>query len=144
MFSKSCEYGIRATLYVAKQSLNDTRCSLKEIAKAIDSPEAFTAKILQDLSKNKILQSSKGPTGGFEISPIDQERIRLSHIVFAIDGDDVYKGCGLGLKSCNSKKPCPLHDKFMSVRADLKNLLEQTTIKELALGLTDGYTFLKR
>lgn len=144
MFSKTCEYGIKATLYVAHQSLLNNRTSLKDIAKAIDSPEAFTAKILQILSKNGILKSTKGPTGGFEIEKEKREIIKLSDIVFAIDGNELYKGCGLGLKECNSLKPCPLHDKFMSIRDNLKQMLETTSIEELASGLNDGLSFLKR
>ena len=144
MFSKTCEYGIKATLYVAHQSLLNNRTSLKDISKAIDSPEAFTAKILQILSKNGILKSTKGPTGGFEIEQENREKIKLSDIVFAIDGNKLYKGCGLGLKECNSLKPCPMHDKFMSIRDDLKLMLETTSIEELANGLNDGLSFLKR
>lgn len=144
MFSKTCEYGIKATLYVAHQSLLNNRTSLKDISKAIDSPEAFTAKILQILSKNGILKSTKGPSGGFEIEKERRESIKLSDIVFAIDGNELYQGCGLGLKECNSLKPCPLHDKFMSIRNDLKQMLETTSIEELANGLNSGLSFLKR
>lgn len=144
MFSKTCEYGIKATLYIAHQSQLNIRTSLKDISQAIDSPEAFTAKILQVLSRNGILKSTKGPSGGFEIEKEKRETIKLSHIVFAIDGNGLYQGCGLGLKECNSLKPCPLHDKFMSIRDDLKQMLETTTVEELANGLNNGLSFLKR
>ena len=144
MFSKTCEYGIKATLYIAHQSQLNNRTSLKDISKAIDSPEAFTAKILQVLSRNGILKSTKGPSGGFEIEKEKQNTTKLSDVVFAIDDDQLYEGCGLGLKECNSLKPCPLHDKFMKIRDDLKRMLETTSIEELANGLNDGLSFLKR
>ena len=67
IFSKACEYGIRASIYIAQQSLNDERASLKDISREIGSPEAFTAKILQTLVKNKIIDSIKGSHGGFEV-----------------------------------------------------------------------------
>ena len=38
MFSKACEYGIRAVLFIAKQSQKDLRPNVAEIAKAVDSP----------------------------------------------------------------------------------------------------------
>lgn len=144
MFSKACEYGIRATLHIAVQSEMGTRVSLKDIAKAIDSPEAFTAKILQLLAKNGIVTSVKGPAGGFEITTKDAHRIKLSHIVAAIDGDSIYKGCGLGLKTCNENKPCPVHDKFKLIREELRNMLESTSISELSETVHDGLTFLRR
>lgn len=131
-------------MHIAVQSEMGIRVSLKDIAKAIDSPEAFTAKILQVLAKNGIVTSVKGPTGGFEITTKDSHRIKLSHIVSAIDGDSIYKGCGLGLKACNENKPCPVHDKFKIIREELRTMLESTSIYELSETVHDGLTFLRR
>ncbi|MGV8946943.1 MAG: RrF2 family transcriptional regulator [Lutibacter sp.] len=146
MFSKACEYGIRATIYIAKKSLSDksSRVSLKEVAKAIGSPEAYTSKILQKLSKNNIINSDKGPTGGFSMDQLELDKVKLSTIVFTIDGDDIYKGCGLGLEKCNEQMPCPVHNQFKTIREDLKIMLETTTIISLSMGVQDGLTFLKR
>lgn len=143
MFSKACEYGIKATLHIARQSQESKRVSLKDIAHAIDSPEAFTAKILQQLARNGIITSIKGPTGGFEISKNDLEKIKLSHIVKAIDGDSIYKGCGLGLKACNETRPCPMHNRFKAIREELRNMLETTGVQELANSLSAGVSVLK-
>ena len=144
MFSKACEYGIRAAIYVAHESKKGNRSSLNEIAGAIDSPVAFTAKILQLLAKNKIIGSIKGPAGGYEISKTQQNTISLQHIVEAIDGDRIYNGCGLGLHECNALKPCPVHNDFVGIRNNLKSMLVATKISDLANGVVDGATFLKR
>lgn len=144
MFSKACEYGIKASVYIAVQSNEGNRVSLKDIAKEIDSPKAFTAKILQQLAKSNIIDSIKGPAGGFEIHKKKLDKIKLSHIVAAIDGESIYKGCGLGLKECSAKKPCPVHDKFKTIRSELKKMLEGTSLLDLALELKEGTTFLKR
>ncbi|MBX7094469.1 MAG: Rrf2 family transcriptional regulator [Flavobacteriales bacterium] len=144
MFSKACEYAIRATLYIAVQSEKGERCGIKEIAASIDSPEAFTAKILQTLSRNKIIESVKGPNGGFFIEPTQAKKIKLSEIVFAIDGDGVYKGCGLGLNDCNAKKPCPVHNQFKQIRDDLRKMLESTSVNELSHNIHKGGAVLKR
>ncbi|QCX37858.1 Rrf2 family transcriptional regulator [Aureibaculum algae] len=144
MFSKACEYGIKASTYIALQSLQDKRVSLKEIAEEINSPVAFTAKILHQLAKNDILDSVKGPAGGFQIEKENVEKLKLSHVVFAIDGDSIYSGCGLGLEKCNEQQPCPLHDKFVIIRNELKQMLEETSLLDLTSGLDLGITFLKR
>ena len=144
MFSKACEYGIRATIHISHQSQLGEKVSLKAVAKAIDSPVAFTAKILQSLASSKIIASSKGPTGGYEIPENKQAKITIYHIVEAIDGDKIYNGCGLGLKQCNEQVPCPIHFKFKAIRDDLKTMLKSTTIKELTNGLHEGLAFLKR
>lgn len=144
IFSKACEYGIKATLHIASQSQAGRRVSLNEIAEAIDSPQAFTAKILQQLARHQIIDSMKGPGGGFEMNKERRERIHLNHLVYAIDGDQVYKGCGLGLKECNEEKPCPVHDQFKIIRDELKEMLETTSIAKLVDQLQNGHTFLKR
>jgi Rrf2 family protein len=144
MFSKACEYGIKATTYIALQSLDNRRVSLKSISGEIDSPVAFTAKILQILSRNCIIESSKGPAGGFQIDRNKMDEIKLSHIVSAIDGDAVYRGCGLGLPECNDNRPCPVHDQFVKIRNELKKMLERTSIYQLTEGLEVGLTYLKR
>ncbi|MGO3184245.1 MAG: RrF2 family transcriptional regulator [Aequorivita sp.] len=144
MFSKACQYGIKASVYIASQSELGIRVSLKEIASNIDSPEAFTAKILHQLAKQDILTSLKGPTGGFEIPKGRAEKIKLSNIVAAIDGDSIYMGCALGFDSCDALKPCPMHNKFVGVRESLREMLENTSLFELANGLDIGISFLKR
>lgn len=144
MFSKACEYGIKAAIVVAQESLNGQRTSLKDITREINSPEAFTAKILQELVRSRIIHSVKGPHGGFEIPKSRIDEVKLSEIVDAIDGDAIYKGCGLGLSECNASQPCPMHDKFVKVRDELKLMLENTSLYELAVGLEVGLTFLSR
>jgi len=144
MFSKACEYGIRAIIHIAVLSQDEKRVGLKEIAKEIGSPEAFTAKILQILSKNDLVESTKGPTGGFEMSVQQMKKIKLSDVVSAIDGDSIYKGCGLGMKECSEKHPCPVHEKFKTIRNELKKMLENTSIYNLAIDQKNGLTFLKR
>jgi Rrf2 family protein len=144
MFSKACEYAIKASTYIALQSLEENRVSLREIAQAIESPVAFTAKILHQLAKNNILVSVKGPAGGFQIQKENIDSIKLSDIVYAIDGDSIYEGCALGFDECNAHRPCPIHDKFVGIRDELKQMLQNTSLNELAAGLEVGLTFLKR
>ena len=143
MFSKSCEYGIRATIFIATQSYLNNRTGIKDIAKKIDSPEAFTAKILQTLVKANIIQSTKGVGGGFEIPKKKLVEIKLAQIVSAIDGDKVFTGCGLGLSHCSESHPCPVHEKFKAIRNELAFMLENTNLEELVLGLKSGETFLR-
>nr|WP_315196367.1 Rrf2 family transcriptional regulator [uncultured Flavobacterium sp.] len=143
MFSKTCEYGIRATIFIASQSYQNKRVGLKDIAKKIDSPEAFTAKILQILSKDNIINSIKGVGGGFEIPRETMKEIKLAQIVNALEGDRVFTGCGLGLTHCSEDHPCPMHEKFKSIRNELAFMLENTNLEELALGIKTGDTFLR-
>ncbi len=143
MFSKACEYGIRAMMFIAQKSKENKRVGLREIARGIDSPTHFMAKILQDLSRHGLVLSIKGPNGGFYMEAAHLRRT-LADIVVVIDGDHLFNGCGLGLSVCNAKKPCPIHDEFKIVRAKLRSMLETTRIGELTDNLEKGLTYLRR
>jgi Rrf2 family iron-sulfur cluster assembly transcriptional regulator len=143
MFSKACEYGIRATVYIAGQSQGNNRVSLKDIARQIDSPEAFTAKILQQLAKSRIIESAKGANGGFEISRDRMAEIKLSDVVLALDGNAVFKLCVLGLKECSEEYPCPIHHKFKYIKCDILKMLEETSVLEMSTGVKDGLACLR-
>ncbi|MBN9482825.1 MAG: transcriptional regulator [Bacteroidetes bacterium 43-93] len=142
MFSKSCEYGIRAVIYIVSASKNGERVGIGEICQNIDAPEHFTAKILQILTRNRIVSSQKGVHGGFYLDDY-QKGLALIEVVTAIDGKTLFTGCGLGLKQCSETNPCPIHSKFKSIRNDIKKMLEQTTIEELGNSIKKGKSVLK-
>ncbi|MEP0713699.1 Rrf2 family transcriptional regulator [Algoriphagus sp.] len=131
MFSKSCEYGLRATIFIAERSSASERVGLKAIAQAIDSPEAFTAKILQVLTKNNIVTGIKGPNGGFMIEEERMSEIKLIEIITILDGDKIFFGCGLGLAQCDDKFPCPLHNQFVKVKVELRKMFERNTLRDI-------------
>ena len=143
MLSKACEYGIRAVIHIAHQSQKGNRVSLKEVAKAIGSPEAFTAKILQTLSNDHLIISIKGSGGGYELIKEQQAKITLRNIVSAIDGDHIFSKCVLGLHECSHIKPCPAHNQYTLIRNEFNEWLGSTTIKELGTEMDYGMTFLK-
>jgi Rrf2 family protein len=143
MFSKTCEYGIKAALFIAANSLEGKRISLKSIVAEINTPEAFTAKILQQLTKAKIITSNRGSNGGFSIPINELDSIKISQIVTVLDGEEIYTSCGLGMKNCNDEQPCPLHRKFKNIRTELKEMLENTNLLELMADFKNGNSFLK-
>lgn len=142
MLSKTCEYAIRASIFIATQSSQNKRVTIKEIAEKIDSPQSFTAKILQILSKKEIVHSVKGIGGGFEIPKEDIKKINLAQIVIAIDGEGLFKSCGLGLNHCSEERPCPLYNKFKGIRKELVFMLENTNLEEMAIEIKSGESFL--
>jgi Rrf2 family transcriptional regulator, iron-sulfur cluster assembly transcription factor len=142
MFSKACKYAINAMIYIATLPEGQEKAGLKEISKAINSPEAFTAKILQELVKHELLQSAKGPHGGFYLAS-PASGVHLSSIIKAIDGDALFVGCALGLQKCSEDHPCPVHHKFKAVRDHLTGMLQTTSLKDIAERVNFGISFLK-
>lgn len=143
MFSKTCEYAIRAMIFIAQRTSNGSKIGFKEIAQGIDAPEHFIAKILQLLIKKGLLQSSKGPTGGFYIEESSRTK-SLADIVKAIDGDKIFSGCGLGLEYCSEKQPCPIHNEFAKVRKDIYDMLQGSKLDDMQEQLQNKLAFLKR
>lgn len=142
MFSKACEYAIRATLYISIKSIDGSRLGIKEIAKEIDSPEPFTAKILQTLSREGIISSIKGPNGGFYLEP-NAKPIPLNVIVKAFDGEDVLHTCTLGLRECSDKLPCPIHHEVKKYKDQVRKTMKEKTVQDLTMELAKGKTFLR-
>ena len=142
MFSKSCEYAIKAMIFVAQKSNDEKRVGVKEVAKGIDAPEHFIAKILQDLGKKKLINSVKGPNGGFYMDSLNLKS-SIADIVKAIDGDEIYKDCVIGLKLCSEKNPCPVHFEYKEIKQNLIYMLENNTIADFNEKLDTGKFFLK-
>ncbi|MBS1974046.1 MAG: Rrf2 family transcriptional regulator, partial [Bacteroidetes bacterium] len=137
MLSKTCEYAIRAMIYIAQQSKNGSRVNVKEIASNIDSPELFIGKILQGLSKKGLLQSLPGRYGGFYINEAEA-KTSLADIVIAIDGDKIFKGCGVGLGYCSEKKPCPIHADYKRARNALYKIYKEATLWQFRESISKG------
>lgn len=130
LLSKSCEYGIRATLYLATLK-KDGYVSIREISEELDISFHFLTKIFQKLTQVGILESFRGPNGGVMLAK-PPSQINLLDLVVAIDGPDLFRECVLGLPGCGNRKPCPMHDSWATERARLKDMFTRTSLSEAA------------
>ena len=134
MFSQATEYALRATIYIAQKSSEENKLGIEEIAKAIDSPKSFTAKIMQSLTKdNQVVRSVRGPNGGFYQT--DKER-KLSL-------REMLDKCVLGLKKCSEVNPCPMHFQYKPIKKEMMTMFVEKTIQQLADEMNDGGLFIK-
>ena len=142
MFSKATEYALRATIYIAQKSSAEKKLSIGEIAKAIDSPVSFTAKILQLLTpNNKLISSARGPHGGFFITE-KAKRLPVRAVLTAMGESDILDKCVLGLNKCSESKPCPMHHQYKTIKYQLIGLFETKTIQQLADDTDGGDAYL--
>jgi Rrf2 family iron-sulfur cluster assembly transcriptional regulator len=141
MLSNTCKYAVRALIYLGKFSEDGTKIGIKKISSDLLIPTPFLGKILQNLVKQKILFSTKGPNGGFGLGRKTSE-ISLYDIVRIVDGEDFFKICLIGMQPCatheNNEKPCPVHSRFGPIRAQLLQFYQETTIKGI-LGDMTGF-----
>ena len=91
--------------------------------------------------KENIINSSKGPTGGFYISR-EQIKLPIIHIIEAIDGKEIFKECGLGLSKCSSTHPCPIHNDYKEGRDLMERLFKSKKIADLCEPVNNGFAYL--
>ncbi|HBC79943.1 MAG TPA: Rrf2 family transcriptional regulator [Bacteroidales bacterium] len=134
MLSNSCRYGIRAVVYIAIRYPAKTNIGIKEISGDLNLPAPYLAKILQLLARHKILNSVKGPNGGFSLQK-RPESVTMLDIVKIIDGEALFENCLIHDGSCTEAKKknrtCPVHDDFSKIREDIDKLFRGKTIQDL-------------
>ncbi len=135
LLSKSCIYGLRASLYLAYNEENDF-VPIKKMSDKLEISFHFLTKILQQLTAMGLLESYKGPNGGVRLTRSGKD-ISLMDVVLAIDGPQLLTECALGLPGCGHQNPCPLHDKWAETRDHIRNLLESSNLNELAKNAKD-------
>jgi len=143
MLSKSTEYAIRALVFIQLRNWEQKRPGVVEIAKEIEAPEAYSAKILQTLTKNKLVDSVKGRGGGFFFDE-NQSNLTLYDVIHVVEGDASFHKCGIGLKQCTDENPCPLHEKYKDLRDGFFEIVKTETIKSLSEKILHGDAVLSR
>ncbi len=142
MFSKATEYALRATIYISQKSTEEKMLGLAEIAKAIGSPQSFTAKILQKLSRgNKIISSARGPNGGFYITN-EMKKMPIHVVLNAMKENETLEKCIMGLAQCSEKEPCPMHEKYKFIKLQMIKMFDDMTIQSLADKMETGNIFI--
>lgn len=141
MLSKSSKYAIKAVLFLALNSNDNKKVMVKNISGPINVPQAYIAKLLQELSRKNIISSSRGPKGGFYLSE-DNRKQSIMSIVDVIEVEKNFNSCMLSLKECDENKPCPLHKTLYPFKSSIIKNLRSISIKDLALEVELGNAFL--
>lgn len=134
MLSNSCKYGIRAVIFIALKQDELGKVGLKMIGDELKMPQPYLAKILQILTKKKLLHSSKGPHGGFSLLK-PASSMTLMDIIAAVDGGDFFDSCYVTGKKCNFEEPdkgfCFLHNSLRKEKVHLTRFFNSKTIDNL-------------
>ncbi len=131
MFNKETEYALRGLVYIQLQNLKGRNPGVAEIAKEIEAPPFYTAKILHRMAKTGFIASIKGKGGGFYFD-INKSDLPIKDLIVAIEGSKSFSGCGFGLKHCSEDSPCPIHEKYALIREAINTLISTETIQSLA------------
>jgi Rrf2 family protein len=131
LYSKYCEYVIRALSYLSLHDKRDEYIMVKEIAEETHIPYHFLSKIFQNLATTNWVESKKGKKGGFTIA-VDDKTISLMDIIEWSDGSNTFDNCILGERECELDTQCKLQHKCTGLRKDIISFFESTTIRDVS------------
>lgn len=128
-YSKPTKMAVRILTHMAADGGRAIQ-TVRHVARATQVPEPSAAKILQSLAREGILESRKGPGGGFRLAQ-PSAQILLARIVRAVEGEDFTTECIGGFKKCTGNPECPLHSKWTQVKQQMQEFLETTSLEEM-------------
>lgn len=131
MISRTSGYALEALLVIAQRDGRMTRAS--QLAKELGIPANYLSKILNALARAHILESERGPSGGFRLARAADE-ISFLDAVSVFEDTGTVRQCMLGRGRCNDDDACPLHAQWKEVSSPLFDYLRDTRLGDLADG----------
>lgn len=108
LYSKGCEYTIRA-LICGLDIANGQGFRVEDACRKAKVPEPFTRKGFQHVAHKGLLQTVRGPGGGYRFAT-DPGAVSILEIVKIVDGQETFEHCIMGLSRCSDTAPCPIHE----------------------------------
>lgn len=139
--SQTCKAAIKAAIFLASKQETGENATIREISAGINESEHTIGKVLQTLARNEIINSIKGPSGGFYLTE-SQYKQPLINIVLAIEGKNALSKCGLGLAKCSSNHPCPIHQDYQKARDLIETMYGSKRISDMYKLIRNGKAFL--
>jgi len=137
MISNTSKYAIRALIYLELYSSHEKKEGIKSISKELGIPSPFLGKILQVLVKQQLLDSTKGPHGGFCLRKpaID---IPIMEVIELMEGKEPFNNCVIRTAPCDPERPCSMHKKLAPLRREIKILYSTETIADQVSAFREG------
>ncbi|MCF8149831.1 MAG: Rrf2 family transcriptional regulator [Burkholderiaceae bacterium] len=136
ILSRTSQYAIQALIFMATQP-RGVPVLIRTVAEHLDVPPPYLAKIMQSLSRGKLIHSLRGRQGGVCLSE-GGEKTDLMQILTLIEGPGLTDDCVLGLKVCGDETACPMHSQWKPIKTRIVNLLNQQTLGKLAAAVRSG------
>lgn len=130
LYGKPTEYAIRALTYLAARPEQEI-VSVQEIAQSEEISSHHLSKVMNQLSRGKMVQPLRGPGGGYRLIR-KPDQITLWEVMGCLGARDVFEECAIGWSSCSDTDPCPLHERWGGLRQEIQTYLETVKISELA------------
>lgn len=131
MLSLTGQYALRAIVYLTQ---NAQRCPIpgREVAEEVGIPAKYLSKILGDLVRHGVLDSSRGKRGGFRLRRSAQET-SLYDVLQPFEPFEQVR-CPFSTDRCNAENPCLMHTQWKHVVETERRFLCDTSVYDVAVG----------
>jgi Rrf2 family protein len=131
MLTRKAKYGLKAMLQLAREHGRGP-ILIGRVADHERIPKKFLESILLDLKRRGLLQSRKGPHGGYQLGR-PPERISVGEVIRALDGPLALVSCVsqtayAPCEECVTERDCAVRRLFHEVRDQTARILDGTTL----------------
>ena len=130
MLSSTSEYALRALIYLVQHE-EDWPVTSDEIGQHTGISGKYLSKILSDLTRSGLLDSTRGKHGGYWLARDASEVTLYDTIVQFERFDD--RRCPFGNGRCGKDDPCLAHDRWKKVVDAQQAFLLRTSIADVAV-----------
>lgn len=128
LITKYTDYAIKALCFAAKNS--DKLFSVAELSEKLTIPRSILRNILQQLSKNKFMESFKGKGGGFKLI-VPANQIYIADLIRVFQGPIQLNECVIQKNICPDINLCALKNKIDKIELYVVNEIKAITIQSL-------------
>lgn len=137
LLSQGAQYAVSAIIALSREPMGKA-ISAGDLAKPLNCPAAYLSQTLAKLVPHGILSTRRGLNGGVYLKK-EPTQITILEVVEAIDGNDFFERCILGIPGCGHIEPCPFHEKWAETRSEIRTWLSNTTFAEASGEMTDSW-----
>ena len=128
--TRAADYGIRVVIHMASLP-EGSRALLTDLARETETPESFLSKIMQALTRGKLITSQRGKSGGFELLARGRAA-SMYDVIEAIDGPIHLNTCLVSDRRCDRAVWCPAHPVWARAQQAMVEVLQGAKVLELA------------
>ena len=128
--SNTSQYAIRILAYITdKKDLYLVNAT--ELAEALLIPYKFLTKIMTDLTKADLVESTRGRDGGYRLKKSASE-IMVNDILELFNDSIKDEQCILGIGFCNGICKCAMHDQWMEPKLLMQKMFRESSLQDIA------------
>jgi Rrf2 family protein len=141
-FSKMADYGVLLLSHCAQAG--EALTSSTTLAERYHMPRPVVANLLKEFSKAGLLESRRGPHGGYRLARSPTE-ISLLEVLKAVDGPVHLVDCAVEeLQTCDYEDVCPSRSPMRKVHRRIVDFLDEISLAELMAEHTESIASISR